>query len=218
MKTLSHICSWVFLPLLMPLYGLLIVMFSPYQKTIGTRYSLFEMSDPMKWRFFAVFAALSCVAPGVSYVFLHRFKIISTIDMENRKERFIPLLIMFVYGLLLLFLFYKVDHKNLLPLALYALPLSGVVVTGAFMVLTGFFKISMHAGGAGILSGFIWVHFSQNLGLGFFWLAWCLLASGLTIGARWHLNKHSAKDLLFGYTLAFGITAACSWTAFIILS
>ena len=87
MKFLSHFLSWVFLPLLMPSYGILISLFVPAYSADIEMTSLYFAPIESKWALFTIFFLFSVVAPGVSFVLLHRFKVISTIDIERQGER-----------------------------------------------------------------------------------------------------------------------------------
>lgn len=206
MKSLSHIISWIFLPLLMPLYGLLMVMFYPGQEIQQASLSVYELPLPIKWILFTMFFVFCFAAPGLSFLGLYRFKIISTIDMESRQERVYPLLIMLIYGVMLYWLLGKSDPRGLISPYFASLALAGVAVTGVFMLITQAIKISMHAGGAGILTGFLYAYFGQvhNPSLG--WICASVIMAGLVIAARWHLRKHTALELFLGYVLAGLIT------------
>jgi hypothetical protein len=64
----------------------------------------------------------------------------------------------------------------------------------------------MHAGGAGILTGFLYAYFMQQHNPSYLWVAISILMAGMVISARWYLRKHTALELFLGYTLAFLIT------------
>ena len=208
MKQLSHLFSWIFLPLLMPLYGLLIMLFFPTESIQTNGISMYLLPMKVKWIIILLFFVFSLFAPGLSFLALYRFKIISTIDMENRTERLFPLIITLIYGFMLNWLIHQSDPKGLLPKYITAIALSGIVVTGVFMFISQFIKISMHAGGAGILTGMMYVFFINTFNPSLLVLALCVLASGCVIAARWHLRKHSALELFLGYTLACIITGS----------
>lgn len=208
MKQLSHLFSWIFLPLLMPLYGLLIMLFFPTESIQANGISMYLLPMKVKWIIIFLFFVFSLFAPGLSFLALYRFKIISTIDMENRTERLFPLIITLIYGFMLNWLIHQSDPKGLLPKYITAIALSGIVVTGVFLFISQFIKISMHAGGAGILTGMMYVFFINTFNPSLLVLALCVLASGCVIAARWHLRKHSALELFLGYTLACIITGS----------
>jgi len=117
MKFLSHLFSWVFLPLFMPSYGILISLFVPAFSSDLEMTSLYFAPTASKWALFTIFFLFSVVAPGVSFILLHRFKVISTIDIERQGERSLPLVIMLVYSLVLFFLLiYKAGEGTTLLL------------------------------------------------------------------------------------------------------
>lgn len=207
MKFLSHFFSWVFLPLLMPSYGILISLFVPAYSTDLEMTSLYFAPVESKWALFTIFFLFSVVAPGVSFVLLHRFKVISTIDIERQGERSLPLVIMLVYSLVLFFLLVYKAGEGTLPRYFYALPLSGVAVTSIFLLINRWIKISLHGAGAGILLGFLFVFTRAQDHFSLVWVLSALLASGLTMAARLYLRKHSPLEVYTGFTLALLLTA-----------
>lgn len=207
MKVLSHLLSWIFLPLFMPLFGLLIAMYVPSSpQSLVDNDSLYLMIDQNKWVVLFMFFVFSTVAPGLSFVILRALNVITTIDMESKRERLIPMLIMLAYCLLLYFLFIVKAHNNILPKYVYALPLAGVFVTASFTLINRWIKISLHAGGAGILSGFIFAYSIEQAEFQFWTILFVILASGLTIMARLFLRKHTPTEVYAGWSLAVMIT------------
>jgi len=207
MKFLSHFFSWVFLPLLMPSYGILISLFVPAYSTDLEMTSLYFAPLESKWALFTIFFLFSVVAPGVSFVLLHRFKVISTIDIERQGERSLPLVIMLVYSLVLFFLLVYKAGEGTLPRYFYALPLSGVAVTSIFLLINRWIKISLHGAGAGILLGFLIVFTRAQDHFSLVWVLSALLAAGLTMAARLYLRKHTPLEVYTGFMLALLLTA-----------
>ena len=207
MKYLAHFFSWVFLPLLMPSYGILISLFVPAYSADLEMTSLYFAPIESKWALFIIFFLFSMLAPGVSFVLLHRFKVISTIDIESQRERSLPLIIMLVYSLVLFFLLIYKAGGTTLPRYFYALPLSGVAITSIFLLINRWIKISLHGAGAGILLGFLFVFTKAQDDFSMLWLIAALIAAGLTMAARLYLRKHSATEVYTGFVFAFLITA-----------
>ena len=207
MKFLAHFFSWVFLPLLMPSYGILISLFVPAYSTNIEMTSLYFAPIESKWALFTIFFLFSVVAPGVSFILLHRFKVISTIDIERQGERSLPLVIMFVYSLVLFFLLVYKAGAGTLPRYFYALPLSGVAVTSIFLFINRWIKISLHGAGAGILLGFLIIFTRAQDAFSIWWVLSALLAAGLTMAARLYLRKHTSLEVYTGFIFALLITA-----------
>ena len=206
---LSHFFSWIFLPLLMPTYGLLLTLYIPSQQIQLDKDALYLLNPELKKQLLYLFFTFSALAPGISFFALHKRQIITTIDMENQKERNIPLLIMFAYCLVLYLMFVFKAPNNVLPKYFYALPLSGALVTGSFMLINRWIKISMHAGGAGILVGYLLAFAKQQTQFEFWIIITAILASGVTIASRLYLNKHRPIEVYTGWILATFITYLC---------
>ncbi|MFN5910087.1 MAG: phosphatase PAP2 family protein [Bacteroidota bacterium] len=204
MKVFSEIASWVFLPLLMPVYGLLIALYVPSdQDYLLNEDCLYLINDSIKLAVLIMFVIFSAVAPGLSFLILKKRNIISTIDMEDKRERSIPMLIMLVYCLMLYFLFLQKAPGGVLPKYVYALPLSGVFVTVSYALINRWIKISLHAGGAGILAGFLFAYSWGHMEYEFWTLVFPILASGITLTARLYLKKHTPFEVYTGWSLAF---------------
>ncbi len=207
MKQTAHILSWVFLPLFMPVYGLMIAMYVPSnQDYLFNEESLYFLIPPAKQAILYMFLIFSVIAPALSFLMLFKRKIISTIDMESQRERNIPMIIMLSYCLILYFLFIIKAQNNILPKYVYALPLSGVFVTASYTFINKWIKISLHAGGAGILTGFLFAYFFEQAEFQFWILIFAIIASGLTLSARLFLKKHTPLEVYTGYSLAVLIT------------
>ena len=101
-KTLAHIFSWLFLPLLMPFYGLYLSLYIPSEELSLSGKGMYQIPLDLKGQLLIIFFLFSALAPGISFYLLHKRKIISTIDIEDSKERNFPLLIMFAYCMVLL--------------------------------------------------------------------------------------------------------------------
>jgi hypothetical protein len=192
----------------MPAYGILISLFVPAYSTDLKMTSLYFAPDASKWALFTIFFLFSVVAPGVSFILLHRFKVISSIDIESQGERSLPLIIMLVYSLVLFFLLIYKAGENTLPMYYYALPLSGVAITSVFLLINRWIKISLHGAGAGILLGFLLVYTKAQDHFSLCWLIGATIAAGLTMAARLYLRKHTSLEVYTGFLLALIFTTA----------
>ncbi len=207
MKILAEILSWVFLPLLTPVYGLLIAMYvlsEPYP--VYSQESLYLLPDAAKIAIFYMFLIFSVIAPGISFVILRKQNIITTIDMENQKERNIPMFMTLAYCLILYSLFIYLSKETVLPKYVYALPFSGIFVTVIYTFINRWIKISLHAGGVGIMTGFLFAYALEQAEFQFWILIFAIIASGLTISARLFLKKHTQLEVYTGWSLAVLMT------------
>jgi len=170
---------------------------------------MYQLPEELKGQLLTIFFLFSALAPGISFYLLHKRKIISTIDIEDSKERNFPLLIMFAYCMVLFSLFIFKVPNNILPKYFYSLPLSGAIVTAVFMLLNRWIKISLHAGGAGILVGYLSIFMFETIGFPIFFFIIAIIASGLTLSARLFLQRHTPLEVYSGWSLALIITFIC---------
>ena len=208
-KILAHIFSWLFLPLLMPFYGLYLSLYIPSNEISILTKSMYTIPFELKRQLLIIFFLFSTIAPCISFIALYRRKIITSIDIENQNERLLPLFIMFSYCILLFTLFIYKAPDNILPKYLYSLPLSGAIVTAVFIIINKWIKISLHAGGAGILVGYLMIFMREHSGFPMIYLLLAIIASGLTISARLYLAKHSTLEVYSAWLLAATITYSC---------
>jgi membrane-associated phospholipid phosphatase len=206
MQVLSKTVSWIFLPLFMPIYGLLLTLYIPSQEANISNASLFDLPDGLKTQILFLFVVFTSIAPGISFILMYRRGMLSSVEMDQRKERLFPLFIMLSYCVLLFFLFWKKAPDYVLPIYIYALPLTGAIVAFIFILLTSRFKISLHAAGAGIFTGYL-CGFGGNQIVFNAWLILIgFLTSGLVLSARLYLDKHSPLEVYSGWSIAFVIT------------
>jgi membrane-associated phospholipid phosphatase len=113
---------------------------------------------------------------------------------------------MFAYCAFLYALFLYKAPNGLLPKYFYALPLSGTIVTACFIYINRWIKISLHGGGVGIMSGFLFAYAVEQAEFQFWILIFAIIASGLTISARLFLKKHTQLEVYTGWSLAVILT------------
>lgn len=207
MENLAKIISWVFMPLFMPMFALAAVLFIPSTQDFNFfSENLYIVPFEFKKALLSMFFIFCVAAPGFSFLILSKKKIISSVEMEGRKERSIPILIMLSYALVLyVFLVIKVSDNSISKFVL-ALPLSGVMVAISVYFLNLWKKISLHAAGAGILTGFILAYILFQSSYEMFMLIGAVLISGVVMSARLFLKKHDLFEVVLGWVVAVVIT------------
>ena len=214
MKLASQVISWIFMPLLMPIYALLLVMFVPSNiDFIQNDQCMYAMDMQFKKAFLYMFIIFCVLAPGISFLLLKRSGIIGSIEMEERKERFVPIAVMFVYCLVLFFYLTYLIHSNrlLVPKFLLTLPLSGAAITASFLLLNRWRKISIHAASSGIIVGFVLAYILQQNEYHLWVFTITLLISGMVMSARLYLQKHTLSEVLIGWFFGTFITFAINF-------
>jgi membrane-associated phospholipid phosphatase len=89
---------------------------------------------------------------------------------------------------------------------LFGMAAAGFFMTSIFGLINLKTKISLHAGGVGMLVGYI-VAYSLNQSFLLVWpMILAILVAGLVIMARLYLNKHTPKQVYLGFGLGSLIT------------
>lgn len=184
--------SWALVPLLMPVYGVLLAFnlsildFTPYS---------------VKLVFTLVTLAFTVAVPALLVLLLKRKGLVTDVGLNGRKERVIP----YIISILCLvaagvFMWYKGAPMWLVMF------FGGGAVAGAINLLINFrWKISAHAAGvAGVVALLIRI---IRDGLpqdgAFLWLLIAIGLSGILGTARVWLGRHTAWQVIAGYAVGF---------------
>ena len=210
MRIVANIISWLFIPLLMPIYGLIVAMFIPsVEQSFFQENTLYWMPLNHKWAVLSMFFIFSFLAPAISLVFLRKTNVISSVELDNRSERATPIFLTAVYALVLsIFILIKAPDA-LLPKIIYALPWGGFVCVLVAGILTKYDKVSLHALGCGMLLAFFLYYYTNQVEYYFEIIIATILIIGLVLSARLYLNKHSLKQIAVGFLVGFFTMLIC---------
>jgi len=192
-KRFAQFVSIVLHPLILPLIGLLILFNS------GTYTSL--MSFSAKKILFLMIGTGSFLFPVTLLLFMSYRKLISDFPISDRKERFLPMTLVFLLFLFTFFLIYRLPVNRLIHGYLLAICISLLLSIFANV----FIKVSLHMVALGGISGLIFSLF-RLFGVSvqlFFVLS--VLAAGLAGYAMLKLERHSEKEIYSGYLLGFAV-------------
>ena len=166
-------------------------------------FTLFWMPQDHKIAVLTMFLIFSFFAPAVSLFMLKKSKSITTIELDNKNERAIPIFLTAIYALILgIFLLVKAPN-DLLPKIIYLLPwggFTGILIAG---ILTKKDKISLHALGCGFLLAFIFYYFKTQVEYYFEIVVVAVLIVGIIISSRLYLEKHTLKQVSLGFFVGF---------------
>ena len=205
MRIFFQITTWLFMPILMPIYALLLVMYVPSQPfNLSEDNSLFIFSNQNKVAILSNYILFTVIAPAIMYSIFLKLKIIKTIQLDDKKERIIPMILMASFCFFLFYSFNSIEVT--LPKYAYGLCLSGGIIISLFSILNLYFKISLHATGVGILTGFISAYITDQQFFQVSVLISVLIVSGIVLSSRLYLNKHAPVELISGYFLSLFIT------------
>jgi hypothetical protein len=198
--TAAKVVSWIFHPLLIPLYGLLIIFAAP---------TLFcYLPFKVKKILFLVLITNNVLIPLSLIPFLRYRKLIGSWSIEKRKERIIPLIAVLILYSITTFIMVG------LPIPVFV---KGFFISTAFLILivlviNFWWKISLHSAGAGALLGIV-VTLSLRMSVSLTWfLILSVMISGLVLTSRLKLSMTSPAQVYIGF-----LTGLAEMTLFLIL-
>ena len=208
MTLLSKVISVVFQPLFLPIYAFLLYV------TIDHHSIFLIRSEQASLQFnyiLSIQILLAVIIPIGSLYVMYRSNIITSMSLPDRKER-IPVLIITLFYYLLTYYFLRKIHVTNLDFlgAFMSFLTGGIILTALSLMITFFWKISIHAIGisglAGAFLGFSELLFPiQNGGEITIINILLLILVGVVCSARLHLKAHSFLQIIGGITLGFGV-------------
>lgn len=189
MNKLAQFISTIFHPVLLPTWMLLVIIASDLYKILFINVGLC----------FAIVFVTTFVFPIISMLILKKFKVIKSLTMEKREERFIPLFIMVVFLYATTRFFKGISMLSLYNFYLICNMLLCVVVFWVNL----FWKISFHGIGWGAFSAtlLILTTISADIYLPFFITS--LFISGIVGSARLYLKSHNESQIYVGFIVGF---------------
>jgi hypothetical protein len=193
-NVLAKTISVVFHPLLIPLYGLLIIFTAP--TIIG------YLPYPVK-RILLIIILINNVLLPVSFIPYYKLRnIISSWTIDSRKERIIPLITTSFFYSITVFFTLRYNIPAFIKSFIITVALLSVSVT----IINIWWKISIHAAGSGALIALVAVlSIKMQAPLPGFLIA-VILSSGFVLSSRLWLNSHNPKEVWAGFMLGLFCT------------
>lgn len=190
-NALAKTISTVFHPLLIPLYGLLIVFSAP--TLIG------YLPYAVKKILFMIILINNVLLP-FSFIPYFKFRnLISTWTIDNRRERIIPLITTSFFYSVTVFITFRYNIPAFIKSYILAVAFLAIALT----IINFWWKISIHAAGSGALIALV-VILSVKMQAPLPWfLAAVILSAGFVMTARLWLNTHNPKEIWAGFFLGF---------------
>jgi hypothetical protein len=187
-KRPAQLISIVFHPLLIPTYGLLILL------SINT---YFTWQLPLKAKVLLTFMVFTStvVIPLILFAIFKRKYLISDFHMRTKEERLYPYLSLTVIYFLLYLLISKTD---LHPIFSFFLLATALIALAVFFINMRY-KISVHTAGMGGLTAML-TGLSFKLQTDLLWMIEIsIFCSGLVGFARLKTNSHKPSEVYSGY-------------------
>ena len=193
MKSISHVISTVFQPLLMPTYGvMLLFMYTYFGVAFSNRF----------WHIVTPVMLFSFIIPGILIYLLLKIGLISDLSLKVRKERFYPYFITLLSYSAMVVFYYTAQ----MPVWFLMMMAGSIAIMIIAILITLFWKISAHMFGVGGLVGGVmsvcyYVEHSNP-----YWLFIGLFILAGAIGtSRLILKRHTLLQVIAGFLLGFSV-------------
>ncbi len=201
MKSFFKAIAFIFHPLFMPIFGALIVMYSV---------SYFHFSiDPRIKTFLLILMSVIIVGPAISLGVMISKKMISDVQINDRKERFAPFFLMIFWYAMAYYLLRSKLGEGYLPDEIYSMFLGVIISLIVVMIISFRFKISIHTLG---VSGILGTVTALARGYSFykpfdelFWIYLLILILGFVGASRVYTKNHTISEVFFGGLVGFTV-------------
>lgn len=173
-------------------------------------YVYYTISETGRWFFILISTVLTIVAPVISVGYLVYSNQISSIHIENRNERIIPLVITAAYGFGLYYLFSQFQLPSII-LAIAGVGVVGIITT---LLITMFWKISAHMIGVSGFGGMVLALSNQVHPIQTWVIMGVFILMGLVGWSRLTLKAHTFWQVIVAW--AVGLTIAYKVTVFLL--
>lgn len=194
-----NIVSVVFHPLLLATYLFIIFILIEPMLAVPPGYN-----NNAQWLIILVVWLTTFAIPALSLVMLKFTGNISSIKLENRRERLVPF---FYVTLFYAFTAYYFSSQMLLTEMASGIFILVTVMIFSAAIITFFWKISVHSMGMGGIVGLLFVisYMIPESGARYVFLASIVIA-GLVVSARLKLQAHSPSQVYIGFVLGLFIS------------
>lgn len=199
MKSFAHFISTVFQPLLMPIYGVLLLFVYTYFRVLYLH---------QFWFIILPVVLFSFAIPGMLIFLAYKVGFISDLSLKVRRERFLPYLITLVSYSVMIFYFHKVGMPSWFLMLISA----SVVIMIVAIFITLIWKISAHMFGVGgLIGGAMAISYFVERANPYFMFMGLFLIAGLVGTSRLILRRHTLGQVIAGFFLGFLVSFVFIW-------
>ena len=199
MKSIAHVISTVFQPLLMPTYGVVLLFVYTYFGVIYTR---------QFWLIISPIVLFSFVIPAILIFMLFRMGVISDLSLTKRRERFFPYLITLLSYTAMMLFYYRMNMPKWFLLMIAA----PIVIMIIAILITLRWKISAHMFGiGGLIGGAMSVSYFVERSNPYYMFMGLFILAGLIGTSRLILKRHTLGQVIAGFLLGLLVSFLFVW-------
>ncbi|MFT4016573.1 MAG: hypothetical protein QM668_06395 [Agriterribacter sp.] len=200
-KALANFFSWIFHPLIIGLYMCLYIVYLQPDYFIG-------VSKITRLQTILIYIVNSIFFPLISVLLCKALGFIDSIYLKNRKDRILLYTICMIY---FFWNFYVFKNKGDIPSVMAIMTLGIFLATAIAFIANIYFKISMHATGAGGLIGFFTVLLYTSPAVVSIPFAFAVLITGIICTSRLLVSDHNMADIIGGLVTGFISQWIAAW-------
>ncbi len=190
-KQIAKTISILFHPMLMPLLGIIFIFYS------GSYISF--LPGNVKRIIILVIAANTLALPLLMMPLFIQFGVVKSLIMESNRERLIPLAFTLIPYILSVYFLAKLPIPVVIPVFM----LGASLVIASCLIISYWWKISIHMVGVGGLVGFI-IAFSNRMFTDVLpYLLIAIIIASLLASARLQAKSHNPVQVYSGFALGF---------------
>lgn len=196
MKKISNVLSYIFSPLFIPTYGMILASYLSL---------LVLLPSSVLWTTITIIFIITCVIPATGILAMYRTGLVSDPALNDRTERTVPyVLVVLCYLGGCLFL-----YRASAPAWLYMFFAGGAVAGAISAIVNRWWKISAHAAGMGGLVAMMFSMASSQYALHSLdiWISVAIILTGMVMSARVYLDRHTLMQVMAGAANGF----VCVW-------
>ena len=199
MKSIAHIISTVFQPLLMPAYGVMLLFVYTYFRVIYMH---------QFWQIVTPAILFSFFLPAILIGLLYRLGIISDLSLKARHERLYPYLITLFSYSVMIFFYYRMHMPKWFMMNMVA----SVVIMIIAILINLSWKISAHMIGiGGLIGGAMSISYFVERSNPYYMFMGLFIIAGLVGTSRLILKRHTLSQVIAGFLLGFMVSFVCVW-------
>jgi hypothetical protein len=188
---LAKICSTIFHPLFIPLYGMIIIFSAP---------TLFGYLPFTVKKLLLLIVLINNVILPISLLplFKHR-NLINSWTLDSRTDRNIPLAISSILYAVTAYIMFRLP----VPIFLKSFILSICLLTIIITFINLWWKISLHAVGAGLLTALVIILAFKMYTPLLWYIILVIITGGVVLSSRLRLNAHNPLQIWLGFLAGF---------------
>jgi hypothetical protein len=185
MKIISNILSYIFHPLLIPTWMVVLLLYSNPYSFAG-----------MSWGVVVAIVAINTfMFPAISILMMRKLGLVESLEVPDNKQRIIPLVATIIFYMWA----YLAIRKTNFPYVMGVFMMGTLVSLFVSFFINVFYKLSLHmVGMSGALTAIMFLLLISQTDLSYFFLSMVVL-TGAVATSRIYLKSHTLQEVYTGF-------------------